>query len=269
MRQFLHKTRADTPPRTPQRRNGSADSSPHSSRPQFEDVAWQDRKRRHDDRNDTLGDIYALPGRPTFGAELPAADPRRVNSVVEPPMHHHHAQQEAAIAPGYAYHRRQSSAYPPPHVQAPGRHHTPPVVPQAHGAYPQYIQPPAPGHPMYEHRSSYFQGAPPQPYAYDRPHDAYYGRPSFAGPSHPAYDNSYGDNIRFHQNVGVDHNAFTRKRRGNLPKEATNMFKQWYQDHIESPYPSEDDKAEMSHITGLTMSQVRRSLILFCIISAG
>lgn len=35
------------------------------------------------------------------------------------------------------------------------------------------------------------------------------------------------------------------------------MFKAWYQDHIESPYPSEEDKAEMSHMTGLTLNQVR------------
>jgi len=186
-------------------------------------------------------------------------------------MHYLSTQHEAAIDPGYAYRRRQSSSY-----HAPLRHssvgphirHQSPPVPQGHVAYRQppahpssavYTQPAPPSGPIYEHRRSYYQEAPPvgNAYGYGRPQESYYARPAYGGPAHPVYDNGYGDNIRFHQNVGPDHNAFNRKRRGNLPKEATNMFKAWFQDNKVSPYPTEEQKLEMAQITGLTVSQVR------------
>lgn len=49
---------------------------------------------------------------------------------------------------------------------------------------------------------------------------------------------------------------FQRKRRGNLPKDATAMFKKWYDEHRDSPYPSEDEKMRFCRETGLTMNQV-------------
>ena len=49
---------------------------------------------------------------------------------------------------------------------------------------------------------------------------------------------------------------FHRKRRGNLPKDATTMFKKWYDEHRDSPYPSEEEKSRFCRETGLTLNQV-------------
>jgi homeobox KN domain-containing protein len=50
-----------------------------------------------------------------------------------------------------------------------------------------------------------------------------------------------------------------RKRRGNLPKDATKILRQWFDEHKEAPYPGEDMKTILCHQTGLQMSQVRNS----------
>ena len=47
-----------------------------------------------------------------------------------------------------------------------------------------------------------------------------------------------------------------KKRRGNLPKHVTDILRNWFQDHIAHPYPTEDEKLALMHITELTMSQV-------------
>lgn len=47
-----------------------------------------------------------------------------------------------------------------------------------------------------------------------------------------------------------------KKRRGNLPKEVTEMLRQWFADHIAHPYPTEEEKQRLMHLTGLNMSQV-------------
>ncbi|KAF2433454.1 hypothetical protein EJ08DRAFT_555005, partial [Tothia fuscella] len=52
-----------------------------------------------------------------------------------------------------------------------------------------------------------------------------------------------------------------RKRRGNLPKEATKAFKEWFQEHKDSPYPSEDEKQRLCDMTKLNMSQVNNWFI--------
>ena len=51
-------------------------------------------------------------------------------------------------------------------------------------------------------------------------------------------------------------NQMNRKRRGNLPKAATTMFKKWFDEHRDSPYPTEEEKACFCRDTGLTMNQV-------------
>lgn len=54
-------------------------------------------------------------------------------------------------------------------------------------------------------------------------------------------------------------NSMARKRRGNLPKEATKILKEWFGKHQESPYPTEDEKQELCRITNLQISQVCQS----------
>lgn len=51
-------------------------------------------------------------------------------------------------------------------------------------------------------------------------------------------------------------NSFNRKRRGNLPKEATAILKAWFNSHRESPYPTEDEKVQLCSQTNLTLNQV-------------
>ncbi|KAI8379742.1 homeobox KN domain-containing protein [Radiomyces spectabilis] len=57
-----------------------------------------------------------------------------------------------------------------------------------------------------------------------------------------------------------DNESFTshhpRKRRGNLPKPVTAILKQWLIDHCDNPYPTEDEKDELKHVTGLTLNQI-------------
>ncbi|KAH8725452.1 hypothetical protein GQ44DRAFT_797260 [Phaeosphaeriaceae sp. PMI808] len=273
--EFVHiTTRANTPPRTPVRRNDSADSSPRV-RPQFEEVTWQETKRR---RVDTLGDIYQT--RPSLSNEQPPSDPRRMNSAIDPALNSRHSPQPVGSS---MQHHRPSLSYPPPHghghapVNMHSRHKSSPApqgypASQEHPAHQGY--PSSQGYPgphrqsapqehsayrpaAYEHKHSYYQEPAPAPnaYPYERPQDPYYNRPSYAGAPHPGYENSYND-IRFQQHVGLDHNAFNRKRRGNLPKEATNILKSWFHANRPSPYPSEDQKLELCQMTGLSLNQV-------------
>jgi hypothetical protein len=107
---------------------------------------------------------------------------------------------------------------------------------------------------MYDSRPGYYHEPQPSVYGYERPHDSYYARPPF-----PGYEHGYSD-IRFQQHVGLDHNAFNRKRRGNLPKEATNLLKDWFSANRQSPYPTEDQKMELCNRTGLSLNQVRKVL---------
>ncbi|CAK7268487.1 homeodomain super [Sporothrix epigloea] len=47
-----------------------------------------------------------------------------------------------------------------------------------------------------------------------------------------------------------------RKRRGNLPKETTDKLRAWFAEHLHHPYPSEDEKQNLMHQTGLQMNQI-------------
>jgi len=51
------------------------------------------------------------------------------------------------------------------------------------------------------------------------------------------------------------------KKRGNLPKNATNTLKNWLFQHFLHPYPSEDEKRELSGQTGLTITQINNWFI--------
>ncbi len=48
-----------------------------------------------------------------------------------------------------------------------------------------------------------------------------------------------------------------KKRRGNLPREITDMLKQWFEEHLAHPYPTEEEKQMLCSRTGLAMTQVR------------
>ncbi|KAL1596379.1 homeodomain superfamily [Paraconiothyrium brasiliense] len=155
------------------------------------------------------------------------------------------------------------------------RHQSSPI-PQAHPQYQHHVSPahhsvPGPsGYPsqagQYDRRPSYY----PDPHstvhghAYERAQsqNSYYAPP-------PAYmtHGAYGSHVppqpynsyTFQSALGVDQNSFNRKRRGNLPKEATAILKKWFQDHRDSPYPTEDEKMDLCRKCGLTLNQVRQN----------
>ena len=47
-----------------------------------------------------------------------------------------------------------------------------------------------------------------------------------------------------------------KKRRGNLPRNITDMLKQWFEEHLAHPYPTEEEKQMLCARTGLAMTQV-------------
>ncbi|KAF3906334.1 hypothetical protein ABW20_dc0103793 [Dactylellina cionopaga] len=47
-----------------------------------------------------------------------------------------------------------------------------------------------------------------------------------------------------------------KRRRGNLPKQVTDLLRNWLHAHLHHPYPTEDQKLELVNQTGLTMNQV-------------
>ncbi|KAI0194188.1 hypothetical protein F4808DRAFT_464601 [Astrocystis sublimbata] len=59
-------------------------------------------------------------------------------------------------------------------------------------------------------------------------------------------------------NYGMGTNGDTkpRKRRGNLPKEVTEILLTWFMDHLEKPYPTEEEKQILMKQTGLQMNQI-------------
>ncbi|TKA25320.1 hypothetical protein B0A50_06224 [Salinomyces thailandicus] len=51
------------------------------------------------------------------------------------------------------------------------------------------------------------------------------------------------------------HHGKARKR-SNLPKQSTEIMKTWFDQNITNPYPSEEQKALFSKVTGISMTQV-------------
>ncbi|KAF3011154.1 hypothetical protein E8E13_011494 [Curvularia kusanoi] len=259
--EFVQTTIERTPPHTPSRRNESAENSPHV-RPQFEDVAWTDSKRR---RVDTLGDIYA---RPSNASEYQPNDPRRMSSAIDPALYNADPARARQQSAGPSHHRP-SLPYLPASAQH-VRHQSQPVaqgipsyqVPPTHSqrmaAPGSFAQPPPPASMMYERRPSYYQDPHMQQHAYpyeDRRESVYYPAQAYAAAPPAGYEQGYYD-VRFQQHVGVDHTNFNRKRRGNLPKEATNVLKEWFAANRASPYPTEDQKMDLCRLTNLTLNQV-------------
>jgi hypothetical protein len=88
------------------------------------------------------------------------------------------------------------------------------------------------------------------------PHGAYAARQPVAGvdprASYPPAGGPPGE-------VGMDSYEQGRpgkRRRGNLPKQVTDLLRSWLNDHLHHPYPTEDEKQMLMQQTGLTIHQV-------------
>ena len=81
---------------------------------------------------------------------------------------------------------------------------------------------------------------------YSRPYDPHYYQSSAISPAGtmPYSATSEGGDGR------------NRRRRGNLPKQITDILRAWFQDHLDNPYPSEEQKQMFIQQTGLSMNQV-------------
>ncbi|KAJ4299804.1 homeodomain super [Kalmusia sp. IMI 367209] len=256
-----------SPPRTPNRNNGSTDSSPTVRGTQWEEVAWVgEGKRRRLDSSDG-------PNRPPYPAEHldygdrhPSALDPAFAGAYGPSAHyastHQHRPSLPLVAPQsapLATHVRHQST-PVPHAHAQYQHHAAPAHHSIAGPSAYHAAPSHPG--LYERRPSYY----PDPqasihgHAYDRPqpHNPYFApQPTYI--AHPGFNPhipSQQYNYTFQSALSVDQNSFNRKRRGNLPKEATAILKKWFADHRDSPYPTEDEKMELMRKCGLTINQV-------------
>ena len=84
---------------------------------------------------------------------------------------------------------------------------------------------------------------------------------------HPHYQTPYVDlDYTASLNTGTDYGNFgalgesadprNKRRKGNLPKPVTSILRAWLDEHLDHPYPSEEDKQMFMARTGLSMSQV-------------
>ena len=88
-------------------------------------------------------------------------------------------------------------------------------------------------------------------YSLHSPGNAYYRAP----PPHQ-YQNGYHAMQFEAEDIG---NPGPRRRRGNLPRDTTDLLKSWFSDHLAHPYPTEDEKQMLCRRTGLAMTQVGKS----------
>jgi hypothetical protein len=100
---------------------------------------------------------------------------------------------------------------------------------------------------------------------YTRPYSMDKFEPGFRGQSipHPVYSQPYTDyqnNYHTSMNHGYAHSlendVRNKKRRGNLPKNVTDVLRQWLHAHMDHPYPTEEEKLQLMDRTRLSMPQV-------------
>jgi hypothetical protein len=63
---------------------------------------------------------------------------------------------------------------------------------------------------------------------------------------------------------GDSSDSKNKRRRGNLPKPVTDILHAWFHEHLDHPYPSEEDKQMFMMRTGLTFSQVSSARVREC-----
>lgn len=109
----------------------------------------------------------------------------------------------------------------------------------------------------YDRRS---RGAP----SYPPPNPGYVPTPGYPLPSNggyypvsPHFQPSYSPgSLQFEQEqIGGQQ---PRRRRGNLPRDTTDILKAWFSEHLAHPYPTEDEKQMLCNRTGLAMTQVSK-----------
>ena len=70
------------------------------------------------------------------------------------------------------------------------------------------------------------------------------------------YGSSYGSMPGNMSYQPMNDDGRHKKRRGNLPKHTTDLLRSWLQQHIDHPYPTEEEKQYLMGQTGLNLNQV-------------
>jgi hypothetical protein len=103
---------------------------------------------------------------------------------------------------------------------------------------------------------------PAQSYGYQQPRGQSYSGPSSCPLSHDRSPFSInqqsiyaGSSFPYGLERDDGNDSKQRKRRGNLPKETTDILRAWFVAHLQHPYPTEDEKQELMRQTGLQMSK--------------
>lgn len=73
---------------------------------------------------------------------------------------------------------------------------------------------------------------------------------SYRAPSPPYYGTPHNNHN------SPDFERPGKRRRGNLPKQVTDLLRAWLNEHLHHPYPTEDEKQMLMAQTGLTIHQV-------------
>ncbi|KAJ5155226.1 hypothetical protein N7492_008029, partial [Penicillium capsulatum] len=118
--------------------------------------------------------------------------------------------------------------------------------------HPDYRGPSSAPLPSRDPRDPYAHGAPmmhPQP-AYGHPAMAY-AEPEQLSPGVMPHSAQANFGI-----MGDPIDGKGKRRRGNLPKPITDILRTWFHEHLDHPYPSEEDKQMFMTRTGLSMSQI-------------
>lgn len=201
-----------------------------------------------------------------------------MRGLATPFDHYPHVQREDP----YSHPRSQSSVYPSANGQPPSAAYTTPYPQSYQAPYPPQHQLPYQQQPSYQApyqtphhpRSSmdiYGQmSRPPPPSQQALPEYALapgaYHHGSSGHPQDLRNDSVMGSVYPY----GFPSHSYPppRKRRGNLPKDATKVMKEWFGKHKDSPYPTEEQKQELVRLTRLNMSQVCRFLLPCLLIHA-
>ena len=170
--------------------------------------------------------------------EVLATSPIRRTSARSPPrLTAYQDHQAPSMGPGWIY---PSSAFGPPSRQLPTTSSS------------LYVNHPSETHHTY-HPNSHSRYL-------DRhgSNTAQIGIGSSLATSSSSSSSSYGEPYQYAWSMmpGAGEYPSQRRRRGNLPREATNMLKNWFNEHRSSPYPSEEEKTQFCELTGLSMNQV-------------
>ncbi|TEY44660.1 hypothetical protein BOTCAL_0348g00050 [Botryotinia calthae] len=135
-------------------------------------------------------------------------------------------------------------------------------IERPHGEYPPINEYPRNEYALEASRSYHQQKYAPSrsDYGYHQPRDQGYPQPA-TFPHHPGqtpftnrhHSGNYNSTPYQSQDMG---DAKPRKRRGNLPKPTTDILTTWFINHLEHPYPNEEEKQLLMRQTNLQLNQI-------------